>query len=373
MIRVINVISDTNIGGAGKCLLTYLKYRNRKKYDVTVVLPRGSLLCPEIAKLGVRYMEIDGMADRSLDWKAIRKLLEVFRQEKPQIIHAHACMAARFAGRLYGRAKIIYTRHSVFEPSRTISRGLGKCINGMVNNATADRIIAVAEAAKDNLVQTGVDPKKIVVIKNGVEPVKKVDEEEKRRLRSNYNVLDGETLIGIAARLNEVKGHVYMVEALKMLVDDGFSVKLIIAGTGDYEPVIREKIRELGMETHVIMAGFVSDVTGLVNILDINLNASFGTEATSLALLEGMSMGIPAVVSDFGGNPGVIQDGINGFLFPKCDSTAMYNKIKLLLADRTLYQQMSENCVKIFESEFRAEIMTSRIEEVYKSLLQGKE
>lgn len=373
MINVINVISDTNIGGAGKCLLTYLKYHNKEKYNVMVVLPKGSLLCPEIKKLGVRYIEVDGMADRSLDWKAIGKLTSIFRQEKPQIIHAHACMAARFAGRIYGKAKIIYTRHSVFAPGKAISRGLGKCINGMVNNATADRIIAVAEAAKENLVQTGVNPQKIVVVKNGVEPVGRVDEEEKKRLRSNYNVLDGETLIGIAARLNEVKGHVYMVEALKMLIDDGFQVKLIIAGTGDYEPVIREKIRELGMETHVIMAGFVSDVTGLVNILDINLNASFGTEATSLALLEGMSMGIPAVVSDFGGNPGVIQDGINGFLFPKCDSTAMYHKIKLLLADRALYQKMSENCLSVFEKEFRAESMTERIEQVYDSVLQGKE
>ncbi len=373
MIKVLHVISDTNIGGAGKCLLTFLKYFNRKAYSVDVVLPRGSLLCPAIAELGVRYIELDGMADQSLDWRAIGKLKAVFAQERPQIIHAHASMSARIAGRLYGKAKIIYTRHSVFTPKKLISRGIGKWANGLVNNATADRIIAVAEAAKDNLVQTGVNPQKIVVIQNGVEQLKRVDEETKRRLRSNYNVLDGEMLIGITARLNEVKGHVYIIEALKYLIDDGFHVKLVIAGTGEYEPVIREKIRELHLETYVIMAGFISDVTGLVNILDLNLNASFGTEATSLALLEGMSLGIPAVVSDFGGNPGVIQDGINGFLFPKCDSVAMYHKMKLLLSDRALYQRMSENCLKIYQSNFRAETMAKRIEQVYADVLKGKE
>ena len=44
-----------------------------------------------------------------------------------------------------------------------------------------------------------------------------------------------------------------------------------------------------------------------MSITDVQANASFGTEATSLALLEGMSLGIPAVVSDFGGNPGVTK------------------------------------------------------------------
>ena len=43
----------------------------------------------------------------------------------------------------------------------------------------------------------------------------------------------------------------------------------------------------------------------------------------SLALLEGMSLGIPAVVSDFGGNPGVIKNGQNGYIVPKQNSKAL--------------------------------------------------
>jgi len=366
MIKAVNVISDTNIGGAGKCVLTFLKYYSRDKIDLTVVIPSGSLLKPEIEKLGGNFIEVDGIADKSLDFKAVGKLLKIFKKIKPDIIHCHAAMSARIAGRLFRKAKIIYTRHSVFEPSPLISKGLGKVINGCVNNFTADKIIAVAEAAKDNIVKTGVDAKKIVVIQNGVEPLKELSADEKARIRKGYNLDENDFVMGIAARLNEVKGHIYILEALRMLLDDGIDAKLIIAGTGDYEEKIREKIKELSLEDNVVMAGFISDVSGFMNIIDLGVNASFGTEATSLALLEGMSLGKPAVVSDFGGNPGVIFEGENGYLFTTRDSKAMYEKLKAVTSD---YNTLKENCIKIFNERFKAEIMTAKIEKLYEELM----
>ena len=362
VIKVLNVISDTNIGGAGKCVLTFLKYYSKDEFDLAVVIPKNSLLKPEIEKLGARCIEVDALADKSLDFKAVSRLLKIFKAEKPDVIHCHAAMSARIAGRLYKRAKIVYTRHSVFEPSPAISRGIGKRINGFVNNATADRIIAVADAAKDNLTKTGVSDKKITVIQNGVEPLKPLPESEKQKIRSEYGVGENDFILGIAARLNEVKGHIYILEALKMLIDDGITnAKLIIAGTGDYEDTIRRKIAELNLGENVVMAGFVKDVSGFMNILSVNVNASFGTEATSLALLEGMSLGVPAVVSDFGGNPGVIEEGVNGYLFESKNSRQMYEKLKLALQNGIALKDM---CKKVFEERFRAEIMTEKIQQV---------
>ena len=368
MLKIINVISDSNIGGAGKCILTFLKYYDKSRFDVKVVVPTGSALKEELLSLGAYVIEADGIADKSLSAKGIRELKKIFKAHKPDVIHCHASMSARFAGRLYGKAKIVFTRHSVFEPSKRISRGIGKAINGFVNNATADKIIAVAEAAKDNIVATGVSAKKITVIKNGVEPLKYVSEEEKLRLKSNYNVNDGEYLIGIVARLNYVKGHIYILEALKKLVDDGIKVKLLIAGTGDYEEEIRSAIARLDIAENVIMAGFVTDVTGIMNILDLNINASFGTEATSLSLLEGMSIGLPAVVSDFGGNPGVVSHGVNGLIFKKCDSDDLYNKLHGLLTDDEEMARLKVGALKVFEEQFRAEVMTDSIQKIYEEV-----
>lgn len=377
MIKVIYVISDTNIGGAGKCVLTFLKYYDRSKINLKIILPQSSLLIPKIRELGGAYIEIEGIADQSLGFSAIRRLKKIFADEKPDIVHAHASMSARIAARLYKtdngkRAKIVFTRHSVFEPSKLLSCGLGKKINGFVNNKTADKIIAVADAAKDNIVKTGVDPHKITVIQNGVEPLRRVDEQEFLKLKAKYNAEDGECLGGIAARLNEVKGHIYILEALKMLKDDGIKMKLLIAGTGEWEPVIRNKAAELDIVHEVIMAGFVDDVTGIMNLIDVNINASFGTEATSLALLEGMSVGTPCIVSDFGGNPGVVTDGVNGLIFKTKDSRDLYLKLKRFICEDGLKQKLSENAEKVFNSKFRAEIMTRKTEQVYYDLSEDR-
>lgn len=362
MYKIINVISDSNIGGAGKCILNFLKHYDKSKFSVVTVIPKNSLLKKQIEDLNESYKEIDGLSDKSLDLKIIRLLKKYFKSEKPDIVHCHAAMSARIAAKSVKNAKIIYTRHSVFDPPKSISTGLGKLINGAVNNFFADRIIAVAEAAKDNLLKTGVSEKKIVVVKNGVEPLKKAD----------FKHCDDVFVLGIAARLTEVKGHIYILRALKMLVNDGYSVRLKIAGTGPFEQNIRNEIERLNLKPYVDMMGFVTDMEQFNNSVDLNLNASFGTEATSLSLLEGMSLGIPAVVSDFGGNPGVIYDGINGFLFKTKDSEELYKKIKAILDDKGLYEKMCKLSYEIFNKEFTAKIMTSNIEKVYLSVL-GKE
>lgn len=371
MIKVVNVTSDANIGGAGKCILTFLKHYDRKKYDLTVIVPPKSLLIPEIKVLGGKYIEVEGISDKSLDINGIKALKKAFAKIKPDIVHAHAAMSARIAAKISG-AKIIYTRHSVFEPLKKISHGIGKFINGAVNNFFADKIIAVAEAAKDNLTRTGVSEKKITVIKNGVDALKRYDKETVAKIKSDYGIND-EFVLSIAARLTYVKGHKYILKAVKMLADDGENFKLIIAGTGEYEDEIKKEISALSLEDNVIMAGFVKDVEALNNITDLNLNFSFGTEATSLSLLEGMSLGIPAVVSDFGGNPGVIRDNENGFLVPSKDYKSLYEKIKLAMDDKQLYKRLCEGSRRIFESEFTADKVTRRIESVYDEVILQKE
>ncbi len=372
MLKVVNVISDTNIGGAGKCVLTFLKYYDRSKIDLTIVVPRASLLIPEIQKLGGKFVETDGISDKSLGKEGIANLKKIFKSIAPDIVHSHGCMSARIAARLCGKCKIVYTRHSVFEPSRKISKGIGKVVNGFVNNLTADKIIAVAEAAKHNLTQTGVSSKKIVVIQNGVQPLSQIPDDQKKKLRANYNVADDEFLLGIVARLNEVKGHVYLLEAVKKLRDDGFKVKLLVAGTGDYEQQIRDRASQLGIVHDVIMAGFITDVTGIMNILDANMNASFGTEATSLSLLEGMSIGLPAIVSDFGGNPGVVTHGENGLIFKTKNADDLYQKVKMYLSDEALRQSLKLKSKAVFDKKFTAEQNTANIENVYFAVMEGK-
>ena len=233
-IKVIEVSSDTNIGGAGKCLLTLLENFDYNTFDVKVVLPKNSLLKPHIDKMNIPVIEVDGIADKSLDFAAVKELRMIFKREKPDIVHTHASMSARIAAKQAG-AKVVYTRHSVFEPSKKISRGIGKVINGMINNHYADSIIAVAEAAKDNLTDTGVKESKIKVILNGVDGLTPVSTDEKRIIKERFNLPDGYKAVSIVARLEDIKGHDYFIEAADRLLQKGIKARFYIAGTGSYE------------------------------------------------------------------------------------------------------------------------------------------
>lgn len=369
--KIIEVSSDTNIGGAGKCLLALLENFDYSSFEVKVVLPKNSLLKPHIDKLNIPVIEVDGIADKSLDAGAIGELKRIFKAEKPDLVHTHASMSARIAARQAG-AKVIYTRHSVFKPSKKISHGPGKLINGMINNYLADGIIAVAEAAKDNLTDTGVSAKKIRVILNGVDALKETSESQKSQLRERFGVKSGEKVVSIVARLEDIKGHEYFIEAADELIKKGIKARFFIAGTGSYENVLKEKVKAMNLTDNVIFTGFITDVDKLMAITDVQANASYGTEATSLALLEGMSIGIPAVVSDFGGNPGVIKTGRNGIVVPKQNSHALAEGLEKLLTDDELYKKMSAGAREIFNSTFTSKAMTENTENYYKEIIGGE-
>ena len=80
--KIIEVSSDTNIGGAGKCLLTLLENFNYDEFEVKTILPKNSLLKPHMEKMGATVIEVEGIADKSLDFGAVSELRKIFKSEK---------------------------------------------------------------------------------------------------------------------------------------------------------------------------------------------------------------------------------------------------------------------------------------------------
>lgn len=112
-IKVIEVSSDTNIGGAGKCLLTLLENFDYNTFDVKVVLPKNSLLKPHIDKMNIPVIEVDGIADKSLDFAAVKKLRMILKRERPDIVHTHASMSARIAAKTSGCKGCLYASQRI--------------------------------------------------------------------------------------------------------------------------------------------------------------------------------------------------------------------------------------------------------------------
>ena len=369
MIKVLNIISDTNIGGAGRVLLNYARYRNRDEFEMSVILPEGSMLADPLRKLGVEVTEIDAMADRSFDRKAVEILKKLIREMNPDIVHTHGSLSGRIAAKACGK-KIVYTRHCAFPVKNWMKHGPGRWANRMLNLHYADRVIAVGQAARDNLTESGIPGKYIDMMMNGSEQVTLPDREERKKMRESRGFGEDDFVLGIMARIEVYKGHDDILEALRILLDERKKVKLIIAGTGTYEEELRRKASDFPEGT-VVFAGFVRDISQVLAVMDVQINASYESETSSLSVIEGMSAGIPSVVSDCGGNPLLVQNGVNGLIFPARDCGALAECIRTLMEDREKYRRLQEGSYRIFKEKFTGEKFAENVERVYRKMMEG--
>ncbi|MBE5821936.1 MAG: glycosyltransferase [Clostridiales bacterium] len=370
MIKVLNVISDTNIGGAGKCVITYCSNYNKEKYEIVVVMPKDSLLKPEIEKTGVKIIEIDGLKDKSFDIKAIKILKKIIKEEKPDIVHTHSSLSAKIAAKSFKNIKIVYTKHCVFPPSSKYKYKIFKLAYKFVTESLSHKIIATAQKAKEDLIYQGVSENKIEVILNGTTSLNILDENKKKEIRKRYNLTEEDKVIGLLARVEEYKGHKYFIDAAKIIIDEwGSNYKFLIMGTGNYEQQAKKQVKELGIEDNVIFTGFISNVEEMLNILDVQVNASYVSETTCLSLLEGMSIGLPAVATNCGGTPFVIISNENGMLVETESGKAIADGIKNVLSDKEKYEYMKKTSIKIFNEKFTSKIYAENIEKVYESMV----
>lgn len=371
MLKLIHILTDTNIGGAGVLLLNQLKTIDRGAFDVSVVLPRGAELSSEVRGIGVRVIETDGIADRSFSLFGVSALLRLLRREEPDIVHCHGALSGRLAALLCQVPVRVYTRHCAYPQPRPLCTFPLKSLCGGVQCLLSNGILAVADAAADNLVDVGVPREKIRVIINGVEGLRVLDADERRAWRRSLGFVDEDFVCGIFARLEACKGHRYLIEALALLPRES-RVKVLIVGRGGLEKELRDLAVSLGVADRVVFAGFQRDIAPLMNAVDLNLNCSVGTETSSLALSEGMSVGRAAVVSDYGGNPAMVEDGVSGFVVKRASPAELAAAIGRLEYDRELLRKMGEAARRRFEEKFTARVMTAQLEDYYVELWQNR-
>ena len=361
MIRVLEVISDTNIGGAGSVLLSYLRFRDSASFEVAVALPEDSALRGRPEFEGVTVFEIERLRDKSFDVKAIRELRRLIKEFRPDIVHTHGAFSGRIAARREG-VPAVFTKHSAFPPSARLTRFPGKNLFSFVTLRYARRIIAVAPVCAEGLTACGVPPERIDVILNGAAALTVPDNREE--LREKYCAA-GTFLAGIVARVELYKGQDVVIRAAHILKSRGRDVMILIAGTGAYLENAKALAKSLDVEDCVKFLDFVEDVAPLMGVLDVQINAS-RVEACSMSLIEGMSIGLPAAASDAGGNPLLIRDGINGLLFEDENAEQLASKLELLIESKELRDKISQGAREIYQSEYTGERTARETEAVYR-------
>ena len=268
MIRVLNIVSDTNIGGAGRVLLNYLQYADRARFHTMVAVPRGSLLKQPLEEVGAEVFEVDGIADRSYDKNDVKLLKELIGRVEPDIVHTHGALSGRIAGRQCGKT-VIYTRHSAFPVSAKVKYPPGRWVNKLLNEYYSDHIIAVSPAAAENLTDGGISPKRITTMMNGVAPVERCSEEACAALREQWGVGEDEFVLGILARLGvDVDGNT----AIAHITAIG-GVAAIAGGSRHHAGVRRQDVK-LILIAHLSGMGQICHCPGHIGPAAVKLDGS---------------------------------------------------------------------------------------------------
>ncbi len=366
--KVLHVISDENIGGAGVLLSNLLTCFDREKVDSIVALPCGSKLAPRLIKIGVPVLYLSEGCHR-VSPNSVWELSRIIKKNRINIVHTNAAVSARVAARLCG-VPVLHTRHCCFPPSGMFANRFVRRVAGFGNRLLSDHVIATADAAAQNLLELGIPERKMSIIINGSLPVREVDENVLDTTREQFGIQKDDFTVGICARLEDCKGHDTFLSAAAILqkMHPEIPLRFLIIGDGSRRQELKKMIADLGLENSVILTGFVSDMAPIYRILRVNVNCSCGTETSCLAISEGMSVGLATIASDYGGNVAMIGDSDAGILFPVGDAEALAHAILQIAEDRELEEKMKLAAHERYLSHFTAEKMSHEVENVYKNL-----
>ncbi len=371
--RVLHVISDENIGGAGVLLLNLLRHFDRNAVESAVAMPRGSMLRERVLALRVPVVELETPCDR-VSLRSVGELAGAIRKTNAEIVHANAAVSARVAGRLCGRT-VVYTRHCCFPAEANANRPLPiRAVRGMANRFFCDRAVATAEAAAEDLRRDGIRDREIAVILNGSEPVRPVSEEEKTLWRVRLGIQPSDFCIGICARLEPCKGHDVFLRAARLATHamPEFPFRFLLIGDGSRRLELERLAAEAGLGRRVIFTGFQPDVAPFYRLLRVHVNCSVGTETSCLAVSEGMSAGLPTVLSDFGGNRAMLGHSGAGYCLPAGNAPALAEAFCRLALRPELAHAMGENARRRYEQKYTAAGMANRMAAVYRELCGQK-
>ncbi len=181
-------------------------------------------------------------------------------------------------------------------------------------------------------------------------------------------------VIGTVGRLVEVKDQRTLIEAFGLLVQGDSTQKrlhLIIVGDGPMYQTLCDKITELGLSEYVWMPGDREDIPDLLRMMDIFVLPSLG-EGISNTLLEAMATGLPLIGTRVGGNPELIEEGINGCLVPVGDAVSLASHLKDILAEPQTLASYGENSLHKVRQCFDWDRTVEQYLAVYDQLL-GRE
>lgn len=336
--KITHIISDKNIGGAGKLLCYLIDASDREKFEYSAIIPHGSKLKNELEKRGVRSIEIDNF-DSSFSPKASKDLVKAIRDLSPDIVHTHSSLSGQLAAKKAGVKHRVMTKHCSDMPTRRMR--LVARLASKIYWSGIERFIATDDSAAAALRAIGAPKKKIAVIYNGSpDMAERIKPEVSSCLRKKLGIPESALVVGYFGRLEPEKGPAVLLQAASLCRRVTPDIHFLFCGTGSQEQELHDLAKRFGIEDGVNFTGFVENTADYMSICKIIASPSLGVETSSLSLCEGLSLGLVPVVTDIGGSRALIGDC--GLCIKPDDAPALYAAIMELARDPDLISLYSK-------------------------------
>ncbi|TML83491.1 MAG: glycosyltransferase family 4 protein [Actinobacteria bacterium] len=384
-VKVLRVIARLNMGGPALHVAYLSEGLRERGYDTTLVagtLARGedsmSFVAEELGVRVERVPELSREISPLRDLRAILRLAQLIRRERPKILHTHTAKAGavgRIAALAAGHARppiIVHTFHGhvlrgYFDPVRAY--GFRLLERWLATKTTT--LIAVSPQVRDDLVHLGVAPReKFTVIRLGIELDERISAPDGARAETRrlLGVPQDAFVVGWIGRMTGVKNTDQVLAALKLLRDRGVDAYLCMVGDGPDRERLERRAHDLGVVKRCLFLGYQEEVARFYAAFDGMILTSVN-EGTPVSAIESLAAGRPVVATRVGGVPDVVDDGEDGFLVDPGSTEQLADRLEELARNPELREQMGERGRARVPSRYAVTRLVEDMDRLYKSLL----
>lgn len=373
-VKILYLQPSLGVGGAEELRLTVLKYINKEKYNIRLCcLTEKGEIGKEIEELGFR-VDVIGTSERLFNILSFFLIFAYLKQNRFDVVQT--CLPAP---NLYGRLAASFARvpyiiaeeHSYYERYNPYLGCLLRRINKILSKHTY-KIISCSDAVKQRVAKEEKVPEdKFLTIHNAIDIKKFMVNCSKEEARTKLGLNPNIPVIGLIASLAPRKGHIYLLQAMQLVLGAYFETKLFIVGEGPLKKKLEAFVQQNHLSNCVQFFGTRRDIPLLLKAMDIFVSPAI-KEAFGINLIEAMYNEIPCIATNVGGVPEVVTDGQTGILVPPANPEALAKAIKELLDKPELAKKYGEAGKRRVLEKFTVDKYIEQLESVYDNLLLNK-
>lgn len=290
-----------------------------------------------------------------VDLRVAAKLASEVRRRRIEVLHAHQytpffySALARLLG--FGGPKLILTEHGRHFPDIVSARRRG--LNRILLARLASATTACCEFSRKALVELdGFPYERTKVVENGIDLSRYGRAQHREQALVALGLDPARRYVAVVARLHPIKDHETLLKGFARATARLGDVDLLVVGDGELRERLEGLTRELEVSDRVQFLGVRSDVPELLAAVDLFALTSL-SEAASLTILESMASALPVVVTNVGGNPEMVTDGVHGKLVERGDSEAVARAIETIFKDPDLASRMGREGRALVERRYQ--------------------